>query len=873
MAELPGGTVTLVFTDIEGSTRLLEALAEQYGKVLAEHRKLLREAFSSSGGVEVDTQGDALFYAFSRATDAVVAAVEAQRALASHPWAQGVSVAVRMGIHSGEPALSEEGYVGADVHRAARICSAAHGGQVLVSEATARLVGDGVGEVELRDLGVHGLKDLSSPQHLYQLVIEGLRQDFPAIRTLQGRPNNLPRQLTPLLGREREIAQGYRLLEGDAALVSLTGPGGTGKTRLALAIGAELLDAFTDGAFFVDLSAVTEPSLVIPAVAQALSLRESGGKTISVTLTDYLADKEMLVILDNFEQVIEAASEVSSLLASGRGLKVVVTTREPLRVRGERELAVPPLGLPSPSKESDIEVVGASAAVALFVARARGVKASFELTSDNASSVAKICRRLDGLPLAIELAAARIKALSPSSLLDRLDQSLKVLTGGARDASSRQRTLRGAIEWSHKLLSQDEQRLFRRLGVFAGGWSLETAETVCDQDDLQLEILDGISSLVEKSLVRVAVAGDEERFSMLETIREFATERLEESGDAREIRRAHAECFRGLAEEAEPQLVGADQREWLARLETEHDNLRGALSWSVAEAPALALAVAAAMWRFWYVRGHLTEGRQWLEAVTAPTSAKTQPLLAKALRGLAVSLEVQGEYGRSEHVAQQSLAIYEQLGDEFGLSNILETLAIAAENQGNFDLARSRYERALELSERIGDVRGATWVGNNLADLLLRQGDYETAKLRLQANIRVLAELGDKEGLAFALLNMSQALLGQRNYKESLKAARESLILAEEFGDSTIVAYCFELFAAIQSAQGKASLAARSLGVAENLLDTTGIQLNPAEKLIHEDTTQRTLSELSHDEFVAGVREGRALPLDLAIAEALTRNL
>ncbi len=496
MAELPTGTVTLVFTDIEGSTRLLETLGESYGEVLAEHRSLMRQAFSSRGGIEVDTQGDAFFYAFPRATDAVMATAEAQLALTDHPWPEAAEVRVRMGIHTGEPALSGEGYVGADVHRAARICTAAHGGQVLVSEVTAQLIGQGIQDITLRDLGNHGLKDLSDPQHLYQLVVAGLRDDFPAIRSLDSRPNNLPRQLTPVVGREQEIKTGcHLLLEEDTALLSLTGPGGTGKTRLALALGQELLDSFPHGVFFVDLSTTTDASLVIPVVASTLSLRESGAKSITETLADHLAGKQMFLILDNFEQVIDAAPEVSSLLASAPGLKVLVTTREPLRLRGERELQVPPLDLPHP-QHRDPETLATSPAVALFCERAAAVRASFELTRENASSVAEICRRLDGLPLALELAAPRIRTMSPSSLLARLDRSLEVLTGGERDLADRHRTLRAAISWSYELLDEDEKRLFSRLGVFAGGFTPEAAEAVADQGDHSLAVWDGLSSLV-----------------------------------------------------------------------------------------------------------------------------------------------------------------------------------------------------------------------------------------------------------------------------------------------------------------------------------------------------------------------------------------
>jgi len=455
MAELPRGTVTLVFTDIEGSTRLLESLGERYGEVLAEHRRLLREPFTAHGGVEVDTQGDAFFYAFPRAQDATRAAVESQRLLASHPWPASAEVRVRMGIHTGEPQTSSEGYVGSDVHRAARICAAAHGGQVLLSQTTKDLIEvPGLDRATLHDLGEHALKDISARVHLYELVIEGLRSDFPPIRTLDAHPTNLPPSPTALFGREQEVTRLATVLQNDGTrLITLTGPGGTGKTRLALEVAHELLEDFSDGVFVVDLSPVTDASLVVAQIASALSLRETGGRRPQETLHDYLASKEMLLVIDNFEQVMDAASEVASLLSSAPDVRVLVTSREPLRITGEHEFAVPPLSLPSQSSPR-LEEAEQTPAVALFTDRARGVRADFELTEENVAAVIAICRRLDGLPLAIELAAPRIKVLSPKGLLERLDHSLRLLSSGRRDASERQRTLRGAISWSYELLAK-----------------------------------------------------------------------------------------------------------------------------------------------------------------------------------------------------------------------------------------------------------------------------------------------------------------------------------------------------------------------------------------------------------------------------------
>jgi predicted ATPase/class 3 adenylate cyclase len=699
MVELPRGTVTLVFTDIEGSTRLLAALGSRYEEVLAIHRRLLRAAFSSNAGIEVDTQGDALFYAFSRAQDAVRGGVAGQRALASHDFGEGVELRVRMGIHTGEPSLSDEGYVGTDVHLGARISAVAWGGQIVVSFATAALVGGKSDGISLRSLGQHALKDIEDRVELHQVVAPGLRENFPALRSVSSHPTNVPARLPTLIGREEEIAALVELLSSeDISVVTLVGPGGTGKTRLALAVGAELPSVFGDGVFFVDLSALSDASLVVPAIAQALSLREAAGRSLTETLENYLSSKEMVLILDNFEQVMEAASEVSALVASSSSLKVVVTSREALRIEGEREFPLHPLALPS--LDSEPTEILASPAVELFVARARAVRPGLALSGEDAVHVATICRRLDGLPLAIELAAARVKVLSVGALAARLEKSLGVLGTGRRDASDRQRTLIGAIAWSYELLDEAEQRLFRRLGVFAGGWSLDTAEEVCDQGDLSLDLLDGLVSLVDKSLAR-ALEGDEDRFSMLETVREFSLEKLGESGEAQEIRSAHAEYFRALAEEAEPHLVGADQKVWLDRLEREHENLRAAMSWSFAGNTDSAIRIAAAARRLWWVRGYLSEGQAWLRRAlgAAPDGSSMK---VRILRGLTVIVQMQGDNNEAESLARQGLALSKSMTDDEGTISFLITLGLVAEERRDYDGA----EACVSGSHRSGTETG-----------------------------------------------------------------------------------------------------------------------------------------------------------------------
>src|SRR5205814_9641456 len=574
MHHLPMGTVTLLFTDMEGSTRLLQQVGERYTDLLEEYRQLLRAAFQQWNGNVVDTQGDAFFVAFARATDAVSGAVAAQRALASHVWPEGVVVRVRMGLHTGEPRLSSEGYTGLDVHHAARIMSAGHGGQVLLSQTTRDLVEhDLPAGVSLRDLGAHRLKDLQKKSHLSQLVIADLPADFPSLRTLDTHPNNLPVQLTPFIGREQELISVQQLLRReDVRLLTLTGPGGVCKPRFGLHVAAELSDRFADGVFFVNLAPVSDPALVVPTIAQTLDIREVTGQPLLEHMKQELQPKHMLLLLDNFEQVVTAGVQIVDLLAACPQLKILVTSREVLHMHAEHEFPVPPLALPDPGHLQDLAALSHYAAVALFLQRAQAVKPDFQMTDANARAIAEICMRLDGLPLAIELAAARMKLFPPQGLLARLDQRLAVLTGTSRDVPARQQTLRNTISWSYNLLDAAEQRLFRRLSVFVGGCTLEAVEAVCAAGEDGGEagpVWESVASLLDKSLLQqTEQEGQEPRLLMVETIREYGLEVLEASGGEMEsTRQVHALHYLTLAEEAEPELVGPRQAMWLERLE------------------------------------------------------------------------------------------------------------------------------------------------------------------------------------------------------------------------------------------------------------------------------------------------------------------
>jgi predicted ATPase/class 3 adenylate cyclase len=606
MPELPRGTVAFLFTDIEGSTALWERNRQAMAAAVERHFVVLDSAIQAHGGIHFKTIGDAVQAAFPAAPAAVAAACDAQRALLAEEWGEVETLPVRMALHAGEAEPDARGdYLAAPLNRLSRLLSAGHGSQILLSQTVQQLTrGTLPQDAELRDLGQHRLRDLFDPERVFQLVHPDLPADFPVLKTLEGYPNNLPWQPTPLLGRERELGEVADLLHReDVHLLTLTGPGGVGKTRLALQVAADILEWFPDGAFFVELAPLTDPALLTSTVASVLGVREEGGRPVVEVLTAFLRDRQLLLALDNFEHLLPAAPVVSDLLRTCPGVKILATSRAPLHLRGEREYPVPALALPDPSRPEPVTQLIQYQAIRLFVERAQAAKPAFALTDENAAAVAEICRRLDGLPLALELAAARVKLLPPQALLERLDERLKLLTGGARDAPARQRTLRDAIAWSHDLLSPHDQTLFRRLAVFAGGCTLEAVEAVGNADG-ELDTLEGMASLIDESLLRqIDGPGDEPRFAMLETIREYGLERLEVSGESGTVQERHATYFASVAEALRPHLYGPDQGRTIRQLEAEQGNLRAALAWAVEHADAaIGLRLTANLRKFWLLR-------------------------------------------------------------------------------------------------------------------------------------------------------------------------------------------------------------------------------------------------------------------------------
>ncbi|MDL2335009.1 MAG: adenylate/guanylate cyclase domain-containing protein [Chloroflexota bacterium] len=860
MAALPTGTITFLFTDIEGSTRLATESAADFPRLLERHHALLREAFRASDGVEVMTEGDAFFEVFSSPVAAITAAAQAQRLLAAEQWPTGAEVRVRMGMHTGEAVLGGDNYVGLDVHRAARIAAAGHGGQVLLSETTKALADRSLpAGVSLRDLGQHRLKDLPKSEHIYQLELDGLPADFPALRSLDARPNNLPVPVTTFVGRERQIAQIKERLAA-SRLLTLTGPGGTGKTRLSIRVAEELLDEYRDGCWFVPLEVLREPDLVPSAIASALSVRIPGDKSAMETLSAWLAERQLLLVLDNFEQVTTAAPLIGQLLSAAPGVKVLATSRIPLHIYGENEYAVPPLATVAELRAAahDPDKLSQYEAVRLFVERAVGAKSDFAVTNANAPAVAEICARLDGLPLAIELAAARVKLLSPDQILARLESNLGVLATSAQDLPERQRTMRGAIEWSFQLLTPDEQKLFERLSVFRGGFTLDSAEQVALGDGLALDIFDGVASLADKSLLRTVEAGAETRFAMLETIREYSTERLNASGDGETIRRAHAQHYFQLAEEAEHELTGPDQGQWLDRLEREHDNLRA--SFSRAQDLGLlneALSAAGAIWRFWQQRGHFAEARAIYDRLLALPGA-APAARAKALIGGGGIAYWQNDFGVVAPWYGEAVELYESVGDKAGTAEALFNLSYVPMLEGDLPEAERISLQAVALFRQVGDEAGLAKSEQVLAFVHYYSADPAESAKTLGHAVEIYRRTGARFLLADALVSASLPDANLGHWDDASRKMLEALEIFQSIDNKVGLAMIYEIMGAVWSWVGDVEDGSRLYGASEDLRGRLGAAAPP--QLVNTTPYRKLAAEqLGTDRFDALREEGRRM--------------
>ena len=917
MASPPTGTVTFLFTDIEGSTRMWERSPQAMQAALARHDELLRRAIEEHGGYVFKTVGGAFCCAFPTAPDALEAALDTQRLLLKERWGKSGPLRVRMALHMGAAEERDGDYFGPPVNRVARLLSAAHGGQVLLSAATHEMVRDQLpAGMNLAVLGEHRLKDLFRPERVFQLVSSDLPSDFPPLRTLEAYRNNLPLQPTPLIGREKEISEVCDLVRGDETrLLTLTGPGGIGKTRLALQAAADLLDDFPDGTFFAPLATLTEAELLLPAVAETLGVRETGEQPLEERLKDYLSERRLLLLLDNFEQVLGAAPAVTELLAGAPGLKVLATSRTPLGLYGEHEYAVPPLSLPDVRHLPDIAALSQYEAVSLFIERAQAAKAEFEVTSESAPAVAEICVRLDGLPLAIELAAARIKMLPPRAMLQRLSSRLKLLTGGARDLPERQRTLRATIEWSHALLDEGEQLLFGRLAVFSGGRTLEAIEAICDtKGDLPMDAFEGISSLLDKSLLRQDEGPNgEPRFVMLETVHEFAREKLGQSAEAEEIKRVHAQYFLTLAEEAYPELKGPDQLEWLERLEAEHDNMRAALSWaSERKEVELALRLGGALSWFWSLRGYHSEGRRWLEEALAINGRGSPESRAMALAGVGALASQQGDYDRAQEACEEglellaheeareaseakrcllaclgwmareredyrratqlyeeSVALSREMSDTWWLASTLSDLAVVSHDQGDYERATELYEESMDLFREEGDKQSLAFCLNNLAMLVYSQGDLGRAAQLTEESVALLRELGTRGAVSMGLYNLGWMALLQDELGRAADLYTESLSLSWESGLNPLVQNALEGLACVAGAKGEAERAARLWGAAQALHEAKGIPRD-TDFLVEADARISAVrSGMGEEVWEEAWHKGQTMSLDEAVSYAL----
>jgi predicted ATPase/class 3 adenylate cyclase len=823
MPALPTGIVTFLFTDIEGSTELVHALGERYPAVLARHSELLRGAVSGQGGTEFGTEGDALFAVFVSPAAAVRAAADAQRALIAEPWPDDHPVRVRVGIHTGEGHLGGHDYVGIDVHRAARVASAGHGGQILISDATRALAEQALpDDVSLQDLGTYRLKGLASPERIHQVTVEGLPAAFPPLKTLELRPNNLPADVTSFIGRDRQIREISARLAG-ARLLTLTGPGGTGKTRLAIRVAEELLGEYGQGAWFVPLEALRDPELVPPAIATALGVTLPADRPALDALETRLAERELLLVLDNCEQVTAAGPGIARLLAAAPGLRVLATSRIPLHISGEQEYPVPPLMTLPEGPDLTAERLSQYEAVRLFIERAVAVRPEFEVTNANAPAVAQICARLDGLPLAIELAAARIKLLGPDQILARLERNLSLLSSATQDLPERQRTLRGAVAWSHELLSGWEQTLFARMSIFRGGCTLESAETVCGGEGLDGDVFEGVASLVDKSLLRSEEVGRETRLAMLETIREYARERLEEAGDFPDLARRHARLCFGWAGDAERNLMGPPQLDWLDRLARDHDNLRAAYE----RAPQHDLldearAAAGAMWRFWQLRGHFAEARGIFDRLLDQPGG-SPAARAKALIGAGGIAYWQRDYETMARDYRESRRLYESVADEQGIAESLYNecyvaLIVDHDPQG----ARTLAERSLELYERSGDLLGAAWADRFLGMLHSTLGDAQTA-LRYQTRaVEANRAAGTRWLLSDSLMGLAWAESQAGAWGRAIEETHESMAIAEELGIEVALALAFEVTAGWAGWLGDPRRAALLKGKSDEMKERLG---------------------------------------------------
>jgi predicted ATPase/class 3 adenylate cyclase len=915
-------TLTFLFTDIEGSTEKLARLRDDYTELLAGHHEIIRASLASHQGREINNAGDGFFAVFTSPSACISAVIEMQQALASYEWPGGEEVRVRMGVHTGEATEEAVGLVGLEVNRAARIAAVGHGGQVLLSSATAALLRDLLPDgAHLRDLGAHRLKDLGRAEQIFQLEADGLLVKFPPLRSLDNPElgNNLPVQLTSFIGRELELGQ-IRALVKESRLVTLTGSGGVGKTRLALQAAAELVDGSGNGVWFVDLAPLSDPDLVAASIAMSVGVSEERGRPLSETLIDALRDRNLLVVLDNCEHVIDACAKLAdALLRSCPRVHILATSREPLAIGGERVYRVPSLTLPTVTAIDNVAKTAESDALRLFADRAREHRPDFVLNEVNLATVVSVCRRLDGIPLAIELAAARLRSITVADVEARLDQRFHLLTGGGRTALPRQQTLRAMVNWSYELLPNRERALLRRVSVFAGGWTLDVAEAVCSSDDIESwEVVDLLGSLVDKSLVQADPTGETLRYRMLETIRQYAAEQLGLCDDAEiaSVRDKHGEVFLALAEASVPHIRGASPQEWLARLEQEQDNLRTAIAYftETPSATEKALRLGIAMEDFWLLRGLYGEGADLLTAaLDRLEAAQPTAVRAAALRTAGLLLTYRDGQRAGSPCFEEGLAIARRLGDPGLISDHLANIAVARFSQGDNTGALELVDEGLRMARDIADNRRmmqvlnrraqfvltedpdraradleealgcagenkieVAWIHGDLGVAELQAGNLDAARASLEEALDLNLELHADYMVVSELGNLCLTALLQEDLVAAVRFCTDALRRCQVEGNTDLLAYGILNAALCASTLGEHQRAARLHGAADALIEQRSEVFQPIEAGLRDRDQTSLRQSMSEGVFVAAYAAGRSLSrtdaTSLALEITMPRN-
>ena len=861
---------TFLFTDIESSTRLWESEPARMQPALARHDALARAAVEKHHGIVVKMTGDGLCAAFGDPVDAIAATLHFQQALADPGATGGMLLRVRCGLHAGIAERRDSDFFGSVLNRAARIMAAAHGGQVLLSQAVAVLLAGRLpADVALRDLGAVRLRDLASPERTYQLLHPQLRQEFPALRSLETIPNNLPQQVTSFVGRERALTEVEKLL-GNVRLLTLVGVGGLGKSRLSLQAAADAVDDFPDGVWLVELAPLTDERLVPQAVASVLGVKEEAGRPVVEALLKAVKDRRLLLILDNCEHLLSACAELAKqMLQAAAQVKILASSREPLHVGGETTYPVPSLAVPELRPNLAPAELTHCEAVRLFVDRAAAAQPSFRVTDHNAAAVVEICRRLDGIPLAIELAAARVRALSVENIAERLSDRLRLLTGGDRTALARQQTLRASIDWSHDLLTERERILFRRFAVFAGGWTLEAAEAVCSGVDVdESAVLDLLADLVDKSLVMVVAEGGRYRF--LETVRQYADERLTQSGESDATRTQHLTFFLALAEQVAPKLLGPEQAAGLQQLDLERENILSAHGFCLRKEGTVeqAYRLVHAIKHYWFMRGLLNLGHHvTVEAISIPIFEPHSLARCRALWVAGQICSYTGRYEDAQRYLHESLAIARHHGDRRMIATVQNYLALAALGQGDRAAAQHHCEEALDLARELGNKREIAVASNALAQLNRLDGKLDGAEALYEQVVALAHELRDREFAAIGILGLAMVAIGRGSARRARHLLREALMIADETGSKPAGQSALEVAAGLAALQEEWEHSARLYGVAEAQTLRTGIRRDPADEAFLQPLLANTREALGESRFTLAEASGGALPFEQAIAE------